>query len=277
VATEELGEITDEAKGVLLSVVALGGDEAVLDGLHEPLRGECVAAFRALGRLEGGTREARLSAWRARAHSGLPAGLQSLHPSWIEAALAGEPAYLRRHLQGRLPQPLRAAVENLMTDAAAKDRDLGIGPKHSREIERLAFGHLDQLCEGACGPLAATLCALDFEALQAEVTRRGARTLGRSLAGTDAIIQARAMSLAGQPWATAMAEALGESLTAEQRMDARKHASGNVHASSRTAAERLQHIGLAALKSELEGEGVSSVFRVAGRLPVELGRRLLSE
>ena len=277
VRAPEVGEITEEAKGVLLSLVALGGDEAALGGLYEDERAECMAAWRALGELDEEARRALLSVWTVSAHGEATAGIDSLHPTWIEAALEGEPDYLLRHLRGRLPLPLQAVVEKLMTDAPAENQDVGIPAELSREIERLAFEPLARLCEGGCGPIAAWLCALEFEALQVEVIRKGARTLGHSLAGTDASIQARAMALAGQPWAAVMAEAFAETISAEQRRVARMHASANVHASARTAAERLLHVGLAALKSELAEEGAASMLRVAGRLPAELGRSLLSD
>jgi hypothetical protein len=277
VAGQELGEITDEAKGALLSLVALAGDEAVFAGLVEDEAAGCAAAWLALGQLEKVFREAVLSAWRARAQGGLPEGLEHLHPSWIAATFAGEPSYLLRYFQGRLPHALGHAVEALMAGAAVEDQDAVMGPQQGHEIEQIALAPLVRLCEGSCGPLAAKLCGLEFEALQVEVTRRGARTLAQSLAGADASIQARAMALAGQPWAAVMAEAWGKSISAEERTAARIHASANVYASARTSAERLLHIGLAALKSELAAEGAGSVSRVAGRLPAELGRRLLSE
>jgi hypothetical protein len=275
VPAQELGEITDEAKGVLLSLVARGGDEAALGGLADGEHEECVAAWRALGRLEEGARDALLSAWRARAKAGLPDGIGGLHPSWIEAALAGEPLYLLRYLHGRVPQALRPAVEKVMTSAAAGSWDPSIGPALGREIERLAFGHLAPLCESACGPLATRLCALDFEALQTELTRTGARTLGRSLGGTDAGVRARAMALAGEPWAGVMAEAFRESISVEQRKAAIVHASANVQASARTASQRLLHLGLATIAADLVAEGEGSLLRVAGRLPADLGQQLL--
>jgi hypothetical protein len=83
------------------------------------------------------------------------------------------------------------------------------------------------------------------------------------------------MALAGEPWAQVIADAFREKLSDDEREAARNHAATNVRASAYTSADRLLHIGLAALKACLSEEHAGSVFRVAGRLPAVLGRQLL--
>jgi hypothetical protein len=270
----QLDELADEGKGLLLCL-ALSGEEAALGALEGAEGEACRAAWRGLACRDESARDEILDAWRARAIAGLPRCIDRLHPSWIEAALAGEPPHILRYLRGILPAALRPMVDKLMEAAGGAGADTGLGRDLGRAIERIAFGHLAPLCEGPCGPLASRLCALDFEALQTEVTRMGARTLARSLAGASTVVRARAMALAGEPWAAVMAAAFAQDLSQDQRRAAIAHAAANVHAPARTSSERLFHIGLAALREELAEDGVGSVFRVAGRLPARQGRQLL--
>ena len=277
VSGRELGEISDEAKGVLLALAVPEEGEAALAGLAGANREECLNAWRGLGRLGQAARNAQLTAWREKATNGLPDGLVRLHPSWIEDALAGEPLGLLRYFLDRLPEALRPSIEKLMRTAEGDSQVASIDPALGRQVERIAFASLAPLCESAGGPLATRLGGLSFEELQAEVTRQGARTLGRSLAGADAGMRARVMALAGEPWASVMAEAFQEETSASQRRAAMLHAAGNVRASAYSRADRLLRIGLAVLKAELAAEGRESILRVAGRLPAKLGRRLLQE
>ena len=53
------------------------------------------------------------------------------------------------------------------------------------------------------------------------------------------------------------------------------HANERIPDSARTPCERLLHIGLAVLKSDLAAEHPGSVYRVAGRLPAALGRPMI--
>jgi hypothetical protein len=206
---------------------------------------------------------------------GLPSGIERLHPSWIEAVLASEPPDLLAYWGRALPEVFGTTVERLMGRTEARATKTEISPTLALALDRLAFGHLAPLCEGDGGPLAARLCSLGFDELHDEVIRTGARTLGQSLAGTDAATRARAMALAGEPWAQLMADAFAEKISDDDRKAARMHAATNIRASAVTPSERLLHIGLAALKARLSDEHAGSVFRVAGRLPAHLGRQLL--
>jgi hypothetical protein len=299
VAERDLGGLACETKGVLLGRVSLDAGEAAWVALEDEDREQCSRAWRALGKLEASSRHRTLATWRMQASSGLPPGIERLHPSWIEAALAGEAPDLLAHFRKSLPEGLRGAVETLMRRAEGSAEvsaevlameatmEATVPSALAPELDRVAFGDLAPFCGGACGPLANRLCALDFEALHDEVIHTGARTLGRSLAGADAATRARAMALAGEPWAQVMAEAfvnkpsdklsdqLSDQLSDDDREVARDLVATKVRPSACTAAERLLDIGLAALKTRLSAEHAGSVFRVAGRLPAALGRQLL--
>ena len=148
-----------------------------------------------------------------------------------------------------------------------------ISIKH--EVERVAFGWLAPLCESDCGLRAESLLGLDFDGLLFEVTRLGARAVGQSLAGAVPVLRARAMAAAGEPWAQVIGSASAESVLAADRKIAMAHANTRIPDSARTPSERLLHIGLAVLKSELAAEHPGSIYRVAGRLPAALGRSMI--
>jgi len=267
--------VDPEARGIFLSLVALGAEESVLEGLDDQRR----AMWQDLLSEKGGPRAGILAQWRAEAASTLPQGLDRLHPSWIVAALEGEPVYIIQCVLPNLPECLRAWVLGMPVMGCAgtcASEEIEICPVAiRREIERMAFGWLAPLCACDCGPLAESLRSLAFDELLSEVTRRGARTVGQSLSGSAPALRARAMAAAGDPWAQILGDASSESTSDADRKIAMAHASTRLPDSARTPSERLLHIGLAALKSELAAENPGSVHGVAGRLPVALGRTLV--
>jgi hypothetical protein len=141
-------------------------------------------------------------------------------------------------------------------------------------LARLAFARLAALCAGEAGPLARELCALGTDELLSEITSRGARVVGRSLAGAPPALRARAMAAAGEPWARAIAAGTLEAVAKEAQREAATLARAAGGTETGAARERLLAIGLAQLKIELEHEHPGSRLRVAGRLPAPLGRSL---
>jgi hypothetical protein len=264
-----------EARGILLSLWAAGASKSALECLDEKRRAVCSMAWQTLLVASEAERARVLVEWRAEAVSGLPRGVERLHPSWIACALEGEPAHILQIVLPDLPEPLRSSVPGLPGIAGIGSRPaetMAACPAAAkREIQRLAFAWLGPLCESDCGPLAESLCDLAFDELLSEVTRRGARALGQSLAGAAPALRARAMAAAGEPWAQVMGAAASESVSDADRKTAMAHAKMRIPDSARTPGERLLHIGLAALKSELAAEHPGSVARVAGRLPASLG------
>lgn len=268
-----------ETRGILLSVWLMGADESVLEQLDENRRAVCVEAWRDLQGVSEAERGRILFAWRTEVASTLPTGLERIHPSWILAALAGEPACILRIVLTELPEPLRATVLASLGLASAGPwpaEESGACPVAvKREVVRLAFGWLAPLCESDGGPVAERLCTLVFDELLTEVTGRGARAVGQSLAGAAPALRARAMAAAGEPWAQVIGRASAEGLSDAERRIAMSHANTRIPDSARTPGDRLLHIGLAVLKSELAAEHPGSIARVAGRLPAPLGRPLI--
>ena len=266
-----------EARGILLALLALGDDESALACLDEKRRAACARGWQELLGAKEEARAQALTEWRAEAADTLPPGLARLHPSWIVAALEGEPVRIIDIVVPDLPEPLRAAVLGMPdgAGAGAQPADEMCPMAIKREVAHAAFGSLAPLCESACGPLAEILCGLPFDELLTEATRRGAHAVGQSLAGAPPALRARAMAAAGEPWAQVIGAASAESTSPACRKAAMAHANTTIPDSARAPSERLLHIGLAALKSELVDERVGSVYRVAGRLPAALGRPLI--
>ena len=277
--TSILSATCREERGILLSLLAAGAEDASLGALDERRRRSVSEAWQALCALDAATRARVRAEWLREAMAVLPNGLERLHPSWIDEALAGEPAYLLRALRAGLPAPVRVVVEGLLDgvaeDTVTVDADMCLATETRRDVECVAFGWLAPLCESACGPLAERLLGLPFADLLLEATRLGARTVGRSLAGAAPELRARAMASAGEPWARAIGEASLEVVSSADRLAAADHADTSIPPSARTAGDRLLHIGLVALKSDLAAENPGSIFRVAGRLPAPLGRPML--
>ena len=262
-----------EERGILLFLLAGSAVEASLDALDELRRQSCFRAWQGL-RAVGAEAQARIRAeWLREAVSGLPMGLERLHPSWIREALAGEPAYLLRALRSGLPESVNGLVD--ADDGPTMDAPARLSAGILRDVERLAFGWLAPLCESVCGPVAERLCDLQFEELLVESTRHGARTVGQSLAGAAPGLRARAMASAGEPWARVIGEASLEAVSGVARSAAADYANTTIPPVARTAGDRLLHIGLVALRSELAAESPGSLFRIAGRLPASLGRPML--
>jgi hypothetical protein len=280
VASETSVRFADEReRGILLAFLLLSADDSVVDALDHGRREIRGGVWRDLHALDEQSRARTVAAWRAEAASALPDGLARLHPSWIEAALAGERSDVLTLIRAGVSGPLRALVEKLVREhpdgLRAIDADGEVPQEIGRDIARLAFGWLAPLCEGKGGPLAQKLCNLELEELLAEVTRLGARAVGRSLAGAAPALRARAMAAAGEPWAQLIGAASSAAVSPEERAAAAAFANTRIPASASTPSERLLHIGLAVLKSDLAAETDGSLYRVAGRLPAPLGRVVL--
>jgi hypothetical protein len=293
-------------RGILLAIFVLDASGTILNQLDEKRRGICAAAWQDLLNLSEAERAEIMGRWREEAVNPLPAGLESLHPSWIAEAVAGEPDPILRIIRVGLPECLRPMIDVVknVTDQDKVERDVGedVPVEKRRALMRIAFGWLGPLCENTYGPLAEQLCSLEFEALLSEVTRLGARTVGLSLVGASPLLRARAMAAAGEPWSKIIGEASMESPSESERRKATLLTntsvvgweSGRLRRSRSIAGghgnpfkvplsatwvhnthERLLCIGLAVLATELAAEDSGSVFRVAGRLPATIGRTMI--
>jgi hypothetical protein len=109
------------AEALAAAAHRLGDDrDAVLARLGGPLG---TAARAAAAALAGDSRRTRAE-WAARARAPVPAGLRGVHPTWIEAALAGLPERARAALAGNAG-PGVAVVAGAGPDVAVA---AGVGP-----------------------------------------------------------------------------------------------------------------------------------------------------
>jgi len=247
-ARRELEWLDPDEKGILLGLSIVEDGECAIVRLDEKRRNICSKAWSVLGQEGGGARAEILAGWRQEAESGLSDDVHALDPSWIEACVEGE------------SQAIGRAV-----------RELDMRP--NRELERAAFAWLAPLWQRTIGPRAEALCNLPASDLIVEVKRLGATVVGRSLAGAPRELRARAMAAAGEPWAQAIGDASGSAISESERHSARAIAMAALTADSKE--DCLISIGLAALRLDLPLDGPGSIFRVAGRLPARLGRRLI--
>jgi hypothetical protein len=159
---------------IIGALAAACGDLDVLARLGSPL-GEAVRAASA-GRPERATR----ARWAATARTSVPAGIRGVHPSWIEAGLAG------------LPERARAAVAS------------GGGDEVDTWLARWATAAIPPMP----AITAARVTSID------SATRVGASTLERWLEDVGADQLALALSAAGGDAIAAAAARIGDRLSA---------------------------------------------------------------
>jgi hypothetical protein len=192
------------------------------------------------------------------------AWVADLHPSWAALVGEGEPPELVQVVLATLPGPFGRAAQEVpaVTPVLA-------------DLQRALLTPLAALAVAADGPAGAALAARAD--LVDHLTREGARTLGRSLVGAPPAVRARAMAGAGPPWADEIA-AVGEGAEPETRARARDLVAraAAAPAEGASAVDRLAMVGVLATAPLLAAEGPGSLARVAGRLPLPLGRLLLS-
>jgi hypothetical protein len=257
------GTLGPEERGFVAGLTLLGLEKPAVD---RALAGEGVA--RAWSEIRDLPRERRATALPELVRdvlSPLPPGVADLHPTWLREALAGEPDGLARALaQG-------TAVAGLVPDGDSWPLE----PAVRRELLRLVLVPLEALAVEPAGPLGRELLALDEATLDLELCRRGARTVGTSLAGAPLELRARAMASAGAPWSVEIAGAAARPTEPAARERARRLVARAAALPALTPQHRLRAVGLLAVGGELIAEGAASALAVAGRLPVDLGRLLL--
>jgi hypothetical protein len=278
-----------EERGLVagLALLAAGGEAArrVVGAGDQGAR--ALGAWKALQAMGREQRAAALAELVRDVRTPLPARIEELHPSWLELVLTGEPPGLARAVVAGLPVGFKLAVEAWIrreAPAAHPSTVWALEPAALADVQRLLLGPLQVLTVDASGPLGTGLAAREAAELLAEVARRGARTLGTSLAGAPLPVRARTMAQAGAPWAEEIAAAAS---AAADDTDQRDRARDLVVAAAAmqpppapgtpeiTPEERLRAVGVLVLARELAAEGPASVARVAGRLPFDLGRALL--
>jgi hypothetical protein len=271
----QLAALGAEQRGLVAALQLLGtGEDALRAVIGAAGCGATLAALQGLPR----DRRARIVAELLRQLAApLPDALEDLDPSWVEAIvdMGDEPPELIRAALAPI-LPLRVAGE-----AALRQRGNEPGAPWSPdpialgELQRMVLAPLIELTVQPAGPRGADLAARPTADLLDELAREGARTLGRSLAGAPLGLRAEAMARAGTPWSAAIASAAAAPLTEEERDQARAVVARAAAATGDTSAgRRLRAVGALTLAPVLAAEGPGSLARVAGRLPITLGRLL---
>jgi len=262
------GTLSPEERGFVAGLYRLGAEKPALD---RALAGEGArAAWAALRDLTHEQRVTALGDLLRDTLAPLPPGLAELHPSWLLETLAAEPPGLALAL---------AEGTALAASAAPLARGEGpwpLGPEERFELRRLAFVSLEPLTVAPAGPLGEELARLEEIALDREVCRFGARTVGTSLSGAPLELRARAMASAGAPWSVEIAAAAARPSEPAARERARQCLARAAALPAPTSLQRLRAVGLLTVGPLLAAEGPASALRVAGRLPVEQGRALLA-
>jgi hypothetical protein len=262
-------------RGFLLGALLLGQGPALAGALAEPSRGRCAPVMAALAGLSRAERAAVSARLAPELTASFPPRLAEVHPSWLREALAAEPSEIFPALLAGAPPAVRAAAAEVLGargEPRLSPSPAALAPEACAELQRLVFGGLAPALERPGPAWLEALCALGPEALLEEVLRRGAATLGASLAGTPLEARARAMAGVGPRWARVLeAAAAGEG---GARAEAQADVAGAATERADTAAERLEQIGLRALARALAPEGPAAVQAVAMRLPARMGRRL---
>jgi hypothetical protein len=264
------GTLSPEERGFVAGLCRLGAEKPAVD---RALAGaEALRAWLALRDQPHAQRVTALGDLLRDALAPLPLALAELHPSWMLETLAAEPSGLALALAEGTP------VEGLVAHPAGEGSEVAwpLDPETRFELRRLAFVSLEPLAAEPAGPLGRELAALDGELLEREVCRLGARTVGTSLAGSPLELRARAMASTGAPWSVEIAAAAARPTDPAARERARQLVARAAGMPALTSGHRLRAVGLLTLGPLLAAEGAGSALRVAGRLPVELGRALLA-
>jgi hypothetical protein len=264
--------LSPEERGFVAGLAWLTAEKPAVD--RALARDEVRQAWSALAELTHDQRVTALAALLREAVTAVPSGLTDLHPSWLLETLAAEPTGLALALAEGTPAG-RPLVE-LARSRGQEVTPWPLDPEVRFELRRLAFVSLEPLTVAAAGPLGRELAALDEAGLERELCRWGARTVGTSLAGAPLELRARAMASAGAPWSVELAGAAARPTDPAGRERARQQVSRAATVPALTSQHRLRAVGLLTLAPRLSAEGAGSALRVAGRLPVDLGRALLA-
>jgi hypothetical protein len=274
-----LSDLTPEERGFVLGAGLSGEGSGGGSMLTEPAGGRVAAVLAALAALPRHERAAVLGKIAGDTVFRPPPELAQIHPTWIEAAFEAEPSDIILALVAGLPQELREigwTVVRRRHESADVLVPATIDPELLPEVHRFVLaGVLVLLGEGA-GPIAVALAGLALPEFIESLARRGAETLGRSLLGAPGPVLARAMASVGPKWADVVAGAAAQMIEPAAREQARRLIEAAADAQASLPEERLQEIGALALHGELATEGEASVRRIAGRLPMSLGGRVLS-
>jgi hypothetical protein len=236
----------------------------------------CAAALAALQAAPRERRAELLAAVLKEAAAPVPPAVLELDPTWMET-IDEDPA-LMRAATALLPAAFRTEAEaTLRRRGAGSSPALRPGPAALADLQRIVLAPLAALTAEPEGPLGKRLASEPQTEILFALAREGARALGQSLAGAPLSLRAQAMARVGAPLAAEMGRAASETVDEVARDRAREVVARAAALTGEMTdpGTRLRVVGALVLGPALAGEGVRSVARVAGRLPVALGRLLL--
>jgi hypothetical protein len=269
-----------EEKGLVLgAVLARTAPADVAARLPGAGGARCAEAIAALNEEARPARAAAIAALTALVRAPVSAGIERVHPDWLRERLEREPSQVVRAVASGLPPAVRDVAAAVLRargdDSRLSVRATEADAPGAASLQRVTFAGLVPLAgPGApATPIARELAALEPDEIAHAIEARGAETLGRSLRGAPAAVVARAAASVGEALAAVVLEAARAESEAAARDRARETvAAAGVAASGETAVA----VGLRALAPLLAEEGEAAVRAVAQRLPIALGRRLLS-
>jgi hypothetical protein len=285
---DALQGLSPGASGCLLTL-ALAAGAGAGDGpaegvapaaLVDPEGTACRSALAALSAMDRADRARAIAGLLHRARAAVPDGIECVHPGWLRAVLESEATPVLRAITGGLPPEVEAVAREIVVargEGSGTDVAAVIPDETLAELRRAAFASLVPMpraadAERAGAPAWMRLALLPVPALHAEIERRGAATLGTSLAGAPSAVVARAAAAGGSALAATVLEAARRSASAE----AREHARALVASAAARAAEAdvasTTMLGLLTLAGELTSEAAQVI---AQRLVPRLGRILV--
>jgi len=224
-----------------------------------------------------------------------PAGLNSVHPSWIRHVLGSESTAVAAALAARLESNGVAVGEGPWSET----RPASLSPAALHEILWLLFGRLSDpdpgqsrfLSDGSSeellpGGRSVLWHRLGGAVLWRALCERGAAEVGRSLHGAERVMKARAMATVGAPWAQVVEKYAAVPLDGPARDRSRLVIARASAMATRQDAQcddlgrppaelRLAFVGLCAARMDLSAAGPAALRTIALRLPHMVGRCLL--
>jgi len=265
-----------EERGFLLGATVLGLSPEAAGFLTDPHGEFCAAALGRLGSLDREPKAQELAHLARDISAPYPPFMRDIHASWLVPLLSPEPSDLIPALVAGAPQAAREAAQEVMNGRSGEPRatePVVLPAEVAAELRRYLFAGLGE-APPAGGPLISKLLEMSGPALQKELRRLGARSLGATLAKAAPELRARAMASVGAELAAELCQA-AETADRVERAEAESDVKGAAADLTGTVEERLLAIGVSALLRLIRSEPPASRVALAHRLPRKLGRRLL--
>jgi hypothetical protein len=267
-----------EGKGLVLgAVLARVPPREVAARLPADSPAGCAEAVAGLAAAHRAGRAAALASLIALARASVPAGIERVHPGWLRERFVREPSEVVRAVAAGLPTPIRRIADEILLERGdGSTPPVAAGSTAvASALRRIVFAGLVPL-DGLGAPTAPevrALIGLSFAALDEDIERRGARTIGVSLRGAEPAVIARGAAGVGPRLSRVVLEAASQRGPAAERDTARRLLSV---AAADPAPRPAWNVGARALGAELCAYGWDAARAVAQRLAPNRGRRLMT-